>query len=255
MGLALTSKLGVFGSLSAIDPLRVEDLCSNFRTVALRSIIVAERAYSEHLHVLLDGWAARYRVLADGRRQFSALLLPGDICDLDRLQIPTPEFGVVTLTPCTVAKVSVRGLKALADERKAIREALWRLTCLENAISSEWTVCLGQLTALERTAHLLCELDARLGAIGGVLREEYTLPMTQEELGDALGLSVVHVNRTLQTLRNKNLIHLRGRQLTILDRRALSDLCSFDPSYLHLGERVLADLTNPPLRSAMPESA
>ena len=125
-------------------------------------------------------------------------------------------------------------MQALLDENLEIRRVFWWLTFVENAISNEWAVCLGRRSAQERMAHLICELAARLSAIGDVRDDSFVLPLTQEELANALGLSVVHVNRILQGLRHDGLVAQRGGRLKILERNALARLCDFRPSYLHL---------------------
>ena len=232
---AFTEKLRRLAGLGEADVKALDTLCSPVKTFAAGRSVVAEGASVKHLHVVLDGWASRYRTLSDGRRQFPSLLLPGDVCDLDRLMIDRLHFGVMSLTPCSIAAMPLDKLRVLLEDSSALRNAFWWLTCVENSIANEWAVCLGRRSALERVAHLLCELKIRAEAVYASEADSYILPMTQEDLGDAVGLSVVHINRTLQTLRQRGLINLRDRRLTILDYKALVGLCDFSEAYLHMG--------------------
>ena len=234
MANAFTDKLRRFSSLSEADWAGVEALCSPAKAFAAGKSLLPEDSLSKTLHIVLDGWAARYRILPDGRRQFPALLLPGDVCDLDRLLMERLRSGLMTLTPCQMTEVPLDGLHALFDSRPGLRTAFWWLTCVENSIASEWAVCLGRRSALERVAHLFCELKVRIEAYLPASSDVFTLPITQEQLGDTVGLSIVHVNRTLQTLRQKGLVTLREHRLTILDHEALAQLCDFHAGYLHL---------------------
>ena len=237
MANAFTDKLQRLASLNSADLEGLEALCSQVRVHGVGESLFAENSTSPYLHIVLDGWAARYRTLSDGRRQFPALHLSGDVSDLDRLQVGRLDFGALALTSCTVARLPLDRLLALFDERPVIRDTFWWLTCVENSVATEWAVSLGRRSALERVAHLLCELKVRVEAPKRLGSDEYSLPMTQENIGDIVGLSVVHVNRTLQALRQKGLISLRERRLTILDYDALRHLCDFREGYLHLEDR------------------
>lgn len=185
-------------------------------------------------HVLLEGWAARYKVLPDGRRQIPALLLPGDVCDLDGLMLDSVHAGVCAITPCTMAVLPHDRFRSLVNQAPALRDAFWWLGSVENAVSTEWSVGLGRRSADERLGHLLCELFFRLWTVGLSTEAGYMLPLTQAELADVLGLSTVHVNRVLKTLRAQGVIAFKDRWLTILDYKALKEIGSFDPDYLHL---------------------
>jgi CRP-like cAMP-binding protein len=226
----------------------IANACTTTRFYPGRTDIVPEGHGTEDIHIVLSGWCCRFRFLSDGRRQFPALLLPGDICDLDGLLTKHINFGIATLTPCTVASLPHDKLRAIMDQDGSVREALWWLTVVENSIATEWTVGLGRRSTRERLAHLICELLVRLTTVELARGHDFILPMTQEELGDALGISTVHVNRTLQDLRGKGLIKLDGNSLTICDWDALKTLGGFTPGYLHsegwrMHERNMQDST------------
>ena len=140
----------------------------------------------------------------------------------------------MALTPCRVARAPLDAVRTLLDANPALRQAFWWLMAVENAMANEWTVTLGRRSALERLAHLLCELQLRLSTPGAPLLESYPMPIRQQEIGDALGLSIVHLNRQFYSLKQEGLASLDDRRLTILNREALVELSDFEPAYLHL---------------------
>ena len=210
-----------------------EDALSDVRRLDPSHTVVREGERADSLHLLLDGWACRYKLTKDGARQIPALLTPGDFCDLDALLFDRLDYGVTSLTPCTVAVLPRDEARRISAQHPGIAAAMWWLMAVENSILSEWTLCLGRRSALQHLAHLLCELLVRLAAAGRVEDNSYLLPLTQEQLADVLGLTAVHVNRTLQTLRNDGLISLEQGRLTILDWPAIKTLSDFRSGYLH----------------------
>lgn len=201
--------------------------------MSTQSDIVREGAGTDAIHFILDGWCCRYRLLRDGRRQLPTLLLPGDICDLDALFLRRVHFGVAALTPCVIASIPREVLRALIDDDPEIRDLFWWLQAVENSTATEWAVALGRRSTEERLAHLICELLVRLTVVGQAQDLGFAFPLTQQELGDALGTSTVHINRTLQLLRGRDLIRQTGRQMTIRDWNGLKSLANFNPDYLH----------------------
>ena len=225
-------------SLAALDPedLRiVQALVGPGRTVEARADIVEEGRAPGACTVLLEGLACRYKALDDGRRQILSLHAPGDVLDLHGALLGRLDHSVATLSRCRVAPIPADALLEVLDRRPNLRLAFWRTSLLDGALVRAWLVALGQRPAHERVAHLFCEVDARLSAAGVARGDTLDFPITQEELADALGLSVVHVNRVLQRLRRDGLITLRARKLAIHDREALRRLGGFDGRYLSLG--------------------
>ncbi|WP_366849543.1 Crp/Fnr family transcriptional regulator [Methylobacterium sp.] len=190
--------------------------------------------------LLLSGWACRYKLLSEGRRQILSFHIPGDPPDLQSLHIQTMDHSLATLTEAKVAFISHESLRDLTARFPGIAAILWRDTLVDAAVFREWMVGMGRRSAFERIAHLFCELYLKLQAVG--LAENYRcpLPVTQADLGDALGLSNVHVNRVLQEMRGKSLITLRSHTLVIEDWRELLRFAEFDPSYLRLKKRAMA---------------
>lgn len=207
---------------------------SDIRTVDSRGDLLRLNARADELHILLNGWAARYKLMKDGSRYISALMMPGDICDLDVLMFDRVDFGVTTLTECTFAVLPRQRVKALIDAHPRIGAAFLSLAVTENAILGEWAASVGRRSAHQRVGRLLCELLVRMKAVGQSEGNAYDLPLTQEHLGDATGLTAVHVNRILRSLRAEGLVTVQGRRTTIHDWVGLKAMCGFQPAYLHL---------------------
>lgn len=222
----LIAKLDLFTRLSDEEQQALREVTGYHRQTKVREDLGPIR-------LILDGWACRYKQVADGRRQIMALLLPGDLCDpqIDVLRAMDHSIGAVTCV--TLAEIAHDRLADLAAQYPRVGAALAWEAQVGAAIQREWTVNLGQRDAVERLAHLFCELSVRLRGIGLVRGDSYEMPLRQTDLAAATGLTSVHVNRSLQTLRAQGWIVLRGRCLTILDSEALQHSALFDPSYLH----------------------
>lgn len=195
---------------------------------------------AEHVVMLLEGWAARYRSFADGRRQIMAVLVPGDLCELDVLWDGPLENSVCAITPVRVALIPRRQLREQMATDSELTLSLWCEVLASATVQQEWTVNLGRRSASERLGHLFCEIYMRMDAIGLAFKGSCDFPLTQADLGDTIGLTAVHINRTLQQLRATGLVSLNKRCLTIHDREALEEQSIFDPGYLHLSELTVA---------------
>lgn len=220
--------------LSSEEVAALRDIAADPSIVISGRTLVTEGDPPRRLHILLEGWAARVKWLPDGRRHLCAIVLPGDICDVDGLHLRAYDYGVVALTACTIMTIDLPVLLALLDERSRVARALTWLAFVDNAILNEASVSLGRRSARERLAHFYCEIMLRLKAIGRSYDDGYRLPLTQETVGDALGLTAVHVNRTLRTLIEDGLLAIRERQVHVPEWKALQRAASFSPAYLHL---------------------
>jgi CRP-like cAMP-binding protein len=189
--------------------------------------------------VLLDGWMARSKDLQSGERQVTELHVAGDFADLHSFTLKRLDHDVLTLTDCTVAVVPHERLKEITERHPHLARVYWFSTNVDAAISRELALSLGQRSAISRMAHLFCELHVRLDLVGRTKGNSYEMPLTQRELAECLGLTVVHANRTIQELRRRGLVGLENRQLSILDRRGLEGVAEFDPAYLFLDKRQL----------------
>jgi CRP-like cAMP-binding protein len=190
--------------------------------------------------LVLDGFAATYKMTGDGKRQIMAFHSPGDIPDLQSLQLKVLDSSLGTLTACKVGFIQHEVLRDLCRRYPRINDALWRETLINAAIFRRWMTNIGRRDAYNRIAHLFCEWIVRLRAVGLVRDRVCDFPMTQNELADATGISTVHVNRVLQELRGNGLITLKAGTLTILDWEQLKQAGDFDAAYLHLDREQTA---------------
>jgi CRP-like cAMP-binding protein len=186
------------------------------------------------VRIILSGWLCRYKTLEDGRRQIVNFILPGETCDSYAYLLPVVDHSIASLTPVVYAELKRPQFETLLAHDRSVAEAFWCEALVNSAIQREWAINLGRRLALERVAHLLCELYERLRPVGLIDANSCAFPVTQMDLADATGLSVVHLNRTLQELRSSGLILLRERTLTIPDLDALKSAALFSPNYLYL---------------------
>lgn len=204
----------------------------NERALAAGSDVLLQGEVPTVAHVLLEGHTFRYRLLDDGRRQITAILMPGDVCDLEAVMRGHADYSVGALTDCVLGEIPIEKVADPTILDPEMARALWRRLLRDEAISREWLVSMGRRSAIERVAHLLCEFRVRLENVGLTMGESFEFRFTQAELGDLLGLSTVHVNRVLQQLRRSGLVALSRFRLTILDVTALETLAGFDATYL-----------------------
>ncbi|WP_379770983.1 Crp/Fnr family transcriptional regulator [Flaviflagellibacter deserti] len=184
--------------------------------------------------ILLDGLLYRYKLLEEGKRQIFSFHISGDIPDLQSLHLQVMDHNIGTVVSSVVAFVPHETMNRLIDDHPRIRNALWRDTLIEAAVFREWMAGLGRREAYGRISHFICELFVRYQAIGLANGYKVELPLTQEKMGDALGLSTVHVNRTLQAMRTDGLIRWYRGHLNITDWSGLKKAGAFDATYLHL---------------------
>ena len=229
----LTRKLELFGSLPDDDKRLLDTAVTRTRKIGAHRDIITEGESPDDVHLVLEGLACRYKLLGDGRRQIFGYLVPGDFCDLHVFILKAMDHSIATLSPCTMVEIPRERVLELAA-RPAVARALWWVTLVDEGTLREWVVNLGLRDAETRIAHLFCELNLRLQSVGLATGNSFELPITQAELGETIGLSTVHVNRTLQKLRRDNLITFNQGQLLIPDLEALKELCGFNPNYLHL---------------------
>ncbi|MXQ10946.1 Crp/Fnr family transcriptional regulator [Microvirga makkahensis] len=218
----------------ALDKAMARGRIKEFRT---KEEMVREHDEPSFSTLLLDGWAARYKSLSDGRRQMLAFHISGDFVDLHAFPLKVQDHSVVALTPCKVVLVPHEALNEITENFPHLTRLLWVSTLIDGAIVREWLLSTGRRSAIEHVANLMCETYTRLQAIGLAKADEFNFPLTQAELGDALGISTVHVNRVLQDLRKEGLITWKGDRIEINDWDRLCALADFDPTYLHLDQR------------------
>jgi CRP-like cAMP-binding protein len=208
------------------------------RSVASDQDIVREGDRPSECCLVIEGFTCRYKFTAEGKRQIFSFHIAGDIPDLQSLHLKVMDHNLGTLTPCKLAFVQHEKLTELFRRCPRIADVMWRDTLIDAAVFREWMIGIGRRSAYGRIAHVLCEVLVRMRVVGLSNGHECELPITQAELGDALGLSTVHVNRSLQELRADGLIELRGGSLTVLNWGGLKQAGEFDPTYLHLDGAV-----------------
>ena len=162
-----------------------------------------------------------------------AYLLPGDFCDFAGFILNAKDHTIATLSACTIVGIPRTAILEMT-RRPDLGQALWWASLVDESILREWLLSLGQRDAERRIAHLFCELHLRLQSVGLVDDDEFDLPITQGEIGLSVGLSTVHVNRCVQSLRAHGLIRLKGGRLALMDVARLRAMSEFNPNYLHL---------------------
>jgi len=188
--------------------------------------------------VILEGWACRYKLLPEGTRQITSFLMPGDCCDLHASVLNSMEHSISTLTAARIALVPRGLMETLIETRPAITRAFWWTQLVDEDTLRAWIVSMGRRNGLQRVAHLMCELYVRARNIGLTDGDSFALPLTQTVIGDALGLTPIHVNRVLRKLRDSGVMTLSGGDLIIADIAKLATVAGFDDNYLH--RRILA---------------
>jgi CRP-like cAMP-binding protein len=229
----LLNKLELFGRLSDSDRQLVQAVVRHPRRVPAKANIIQEGDTPSDVHLVYSGLACRSKLLPNGKRQIFAYLVPGDFCDLHVFILRHMDHTIETLAPCEFVEIPrARVLELTAHPE--IARALWWANLVDEAVLREWLVNLGQRDALHRIAHLFCELHLRMDSVGLVEEDTFSLPITQAELGETMGLSTVHVNRALQELRSRGLIAFNSNKLVISDIGRLRAMSGFNPNYLHL---------------------
>jgi CRP-like cAMP-binding protein len=177
--------------------------------------------------------ACRYKVLQTGRRHILTFQYPGDMTDLYSYVMKRMDHAVGALTECIIAQIHHSRIAALSEDYPNLQYAFWRDTMIDASISHMWAIGESR-TSMSRIAHMLCEIFTRL-AVVGLARIGEPLPyvVSQRDLAEALGLSLVHTNKTLAALRRKGLIRMTSAKMEILDWNGLSAIAEFDPTYLH----------------------
>jgi CRP-like cAMP-binding protein len=204
-----------------------------------RQVVVRAGEILSHSTLLIEGIMCRYRDDRRGLRQLVAVHVPGDFVDLHGYPLQSLDHDVATLTPVTVATFTHASLDTLLDQRPALTRKLWYATLLDAAIHRAWLFRLGRLDAGGRIAHFLCETNARLQAVGLSDGTRFALGITQTDLAEICGLTSVHINRVMRSLREEKIVSFRSSLVEILDPARLQRHAQFDPYYLYLDKTAL----------------
>jgi CRP-like cAMP-binding protein len=227
-------KLRARDVVTAEEELVLRALVSETREVPAKSTVIRARQRLTTSTLLLDGLMCRYKDLSEGQRQISELHVAGDFVDLHSFTLKRLDHNIMALSPCRIAVVPHERLRALSQEHPHLTRLYWFTTNMDAAVHREWELSLGRRSAIGRIAHLLCEMHVRLGVVELTSDLQFRLPLTQVDLAECVGLTPVHVNRTLKTLREQGLADVRRGRVTIIDPARLAALAEFNPEYLYL---------------------
>ncbi|TVV76053.1 Crp/Fnr family transcriptional regulator [Sphingomonas solaris] len=207
------------------------------RTYQPNTYIIREgELLQRHCAFIISGFAIRQKLTNVGARQIVSMHLPGDLLDLQHLYLNYADHNVQALTLMEAAEIGRPALRRLVLRNPRVATAMWIDALVDSSISREWLLNVGQRDARGRIAHLLCEFAARMTAAGMASDSGYELPMTQEQIGDAVGLTAVHVNRTIKALKAENLITRDKRHLHFHDIEGIRAIAGFSSLYLHLDQ-------------------
>ena len=235
----LVRKLSLLAPLDENDQAALLALPSTVRTLEPSHYVVREGDVPTHSCMVVSGFAIRHKVTGDGGRQIVNIHISGDMVDLQNSLLSLADHNVQALSKMTAAFIPREAIVELSFSRPAVGKALWLETLVEGSIAREWITNIGRRDSMTRVAHLLCEFAYRLDAVGIGPECEYELPMTQEQLADAVGLTPVHVNRTLKSLDAQGLTKRSKKSVRITDLPKLADVGDFRSTYLHLPQHVL----------------
>lgn len=233
----LTRKLENFGRLIDEDRAFLDEVVKTVRRVPARTDLISEGDAPSDVHLILQGFACRNKITPDGDRQIVAYMVPGDFCDLHVAVLGQMDHSISTLSDCEVVDIPLRVVETMTAKPRLVR-ALWWATLVDEGTLREWLVNLGTREARQKVAHVFCELLFRLRSVGLAPGNEYRLPITQRDLADTVGLSNVHLNRAVQSLRADGLIEFENKLLTIRDFKRLAEISHFNPNYLHLANNA-----------------
>lgn len=234
--LHLERKLASFMTVTSemVDALRV--LCLNEARFARDDTIIASGEPYQHTYLVQSGWGIRYKLLPDGERQIVNFVLPGDFMCFNAALFPISDFCMAAQTELVTFVIPIMPLSHMLATHPQLALALSWANAHEESLLAERIVSLGRRTARQRMAHLFCELWRRLQLLDMTDGGKFPLPLTQEDLADTLGLSTVHINRTLRSLRTDGLIENNNSTIQIVDMAGLERLAGFDDGYLHFTE-------------------
>jgi CRP-like cAMP-binding protein len=231
---ALLRKLRRRDVLSEAEAAALEAVMEPLQRVPTGHSVICPGDHPASSTLLIRGFCARFNLLENGARSITQVSLTGDFVDLHSLLLKRMDHGIVALSDCVISRVPHDRLTQVIDSHPHLGRLLWLDTAVDAAIHRQWLHRMGAQDALGRLAHLICEIEMRLEAVEELGPRGFEFPLTQVDLADCLGISAVHVNRTLMALRRRDLVEWRGGQVRVLDRPKLWSLAEFDPLYLSL---------------------
>jgi len=227
-------RLLIRSALTADEQKAILSLTGDKQRFAAHADIVNPGDTVDSACLVAKGLIARYDQMLDGHRQITSFYIAGDMCDLHSVVAPKASWSISAISAVTIIRVPHRQLSERCLRYPAIAMAFWRDGTVDASIFAKWVGNLGRKNARARIAHVMCELGMRIEAAGLGTRTSFELPITQERLGEATGLTTVHVNRTLQEIRGEGLLSFRNGQAEIHNWNALAEAAEFDPAFLML---------------------
>jgi CRP-like cAMP-binding protein len=226
-------KLEYGAKLTDADRQFLASITKKPKRLPARSDISREGETPRDAHLVMKGFACRYKQRENGKRQVMALFVPGDLCDFHVQILGQMDHSIGTITAASVVTVPPETIAEMTANPR-INRAMWWMTLVDEGTLREWLVNIGQRSAAARLAHLFCEVRLRLLSVGLAEEDRFEFPLTQTDLAEAMGLTTVHVNRSLKQLRDRDLIRFEGGRIIFPDYERLSVFADFDPNYLHL---------------------
>jgi len=236
----LIAKYQNYAPLSQDEVQVLEGAFASTRTVELGADMAVAGTSPDYSTLLVSGFAGRYNITKQGVRQITAIHVPGDFVDLHCFLLKPMDHSIVALTTCEIAMMPHRIVGEIFDTQPKIARLFWLNTLIDGATHRKWSVALGSLQAHQHLAHFICELYLRMEQIGRTQDGSFHIPITQLVLGECLGLSSVHTNRTVQKLRSEKLIRWERDLITIIDWDRLVEVAEFDPTYLRIPKSRIA---------------
>ena len=230
---ALIARLRTTSALDDHDVQAVQSLPVVVKHYQPGQAIVRDGDRPAECCLISKGFCVRSKTTSNGRRQILSIYIPGDIPDLQSLHLNVLDHDLITLTECTLGFISHVFLREITRRRPNVAEIFWRDTLIDAAMFRDWIVNVGQRPAPSRLAHIVVELRERLKVIGQVQGAWFEMPLTQEQIGEAMGITPVHANRIVKQLRDDNVLEFHRGSVRVIDEQKLLELADFDGLYLH----------------------
>ena len=231
------AKLRKRDDISAEEEQAIRGLVAETQDVPADKVFIRQDKPLEVSTLLLEGIVCRYKDLKDGRRQIAQIHVSGDFVDLHSFTLKRLDHNLLSLTNCRIGLVPHERLRDLTERFPHLTRVYWLMSNIDAAISREWELSLGRRDAAAKVAHLFCEMYIRFGVVGLCDGNSCPFPLIQTEIAECVGLTPVHVNRTLQELRRQGLVELKSKRLVIPDFERLKQVAEFSPTYLYLEKR------------------
>lgn len=230
---ALIRRLRISSAIAEEDVKEIEALPISVRQYPAETPVVRDGERATDCCLIADGFCVRSKTIASGKRQILSIHIPGEIPDLMSLFLHVMDHDLSTLTPATLGFISHDDVRKLHRRSPNLAEMFWRDTLVDAAMLREWIVNVGQRPAPARLAHFMIELRERLRLIGRVDGDSFEMPMTQEQIGESLGITSVHANRVIKQVRQEGVVEFNRGRVTVHDERKFRELADFDARYLH----------------------